>query len=359
MDKKKIIGIVLIVLLLLAAFHWLSSLITYTLIAVLVSMVGRPLVKLLHEKAKMPATLSAVLVLVVFIGLMSFLVWLVFPLLVKQAQQIAELDYTGISTQTSLLGNELLGWLNNKGVELSSEEMHAYFSNMLAQIWQQINIQNILSSLAGKISSLAIGLFSVIFLSFFFLRDERMFKKILLVFVPERYTERTENVFKSVEVLLSRYFVGLSLEVICMMTLLSLGLWICGIENALLYGCLGGLFNVIPYLGPVIGAVLTCLFAVFNNFDLGLSIDLMWILVKVLSVFTAANLIDNFVLQPVIYSNSVKAHPLEIFFVILVAGTLGGIVGMILAIPCYTIVRIFAKEFFKDTKLVREWTKRM
>lgn len=359
MNKKRILGIILGILLLVAVFYWLSDLVIYVLVAFLISMIGRPLVKLLHDRVKIPASLSSIIVLILILGILSFTVWLVFPLLVKQAQQIANLDYNTLSSQISVSGNEFISWLNRKGVAITEEDFSGYFSHCLNEIWQHINIQNILSSLASKISSLAIGLFSVIFLSFFFLRDERMFKKMLFLFIPDRLVERTEKVMRSVEHLLSRYFVGLSLEVICMMSLLSFGLWLCGIENALLYGCLGGLFNIIPYLGPVIGASLTCLFAIVNNLHLGLSIDLLWILVKVVGVFSASNLIDNFVLQVTIYSNSVKAHPLEIFFVILIAGTLSGIWGMILAIPFYTVLRIFAKEFFKDTKLVRELTKRI
>ncbi|MCM1169059.1 MAG: AI-2E family transporter [Bacteroides sp.] len=359
MDKKKIIGIVLGILLLVAVFHWLSNLVVYTLAAFLISMLGRPLVKLLHEKVKLPAALSSGIVLAVIIGIVGLAVWLVFPLFVRQAQQIASLDYNALSAQTTVMGGELIEWLNRKGVAVTGEDISAYFSSGLNAVWKHLDLQSLLGSLASKVSSLAIGLFCVIFLSFFFLRDEQMFKKMIFLFVPDRQTARMERVMKSVEHLLSRYFVGLSLEVICMMILLSLGLWLCGIENALLYGCLGGLFNVIPYLGPVIGATLTCLFAIVNHLHFGLSTELLWVLLKVVGVFTAANLIDNFVLQVTIYSNSVKAHPLEIFFVILIAGTLTGIWGMILAIPFYTVLRIIAKEFFKNTKLVRELTKRL
>ena len=107
----------------------------------------------------------------------------------------------------------------------------------------------------------------------------------------------------------------------------------------------------------VIGAVLTCIVTLLNNIDLGLSMDMFWLLVKVVGVFVGGNMIDNMLLQTFIYSTSVKAHPLEIFLVILIAGNLLGIWGMILAIPCYTVLRIFAKEFFKDTKVVRELTR--
>lgn len=346
-------------LLLFAAFYWLSDLIVYVLVAFLISMLGRPLVKLLHNKLKMPTSLCSIIVLLVMIGILCLAVWLIFPLFVKQAQQLADIDYNSLSRQATVLGNELIEWLNEKGVALTTEEVSVYFSKSLHELWQHINMQDILSSLTGRLSSFSIGLFSVIFLSFFFLRDESTFKKMLLLFVPDRHVERTENVLKSIESLLSRYFVGLSIEVVCMAFLLSLGMWALGVDNALLYGCLGGLLNIIPYLGPVIGAVLACLFAIFSHLQAGLSPDLLWVLLKIIGTFVSCNLIDNFVLQPIIYSNSVKAHPLEIFFVILIAGTIAGIGGMILAIPFYTVLRIIAKEFFKETRLVKELTKRI
>ena len=356
-NNRKIIGIVIGILVLFAAFYWLSDLIIYTLAAFLISMLGRPLVRLLHNRVNIPTTLCSLIALVSVIGILTLIGWLVFPFFIKQMHQLAELDYNQLSSDTTLIVDQLLAWLNDKGITMSKEQMGAYIQDFAGQIWQNINVESLLAALVGKLSSTGVAVFSIIFISFFFLRDEKMFKKIIFLFIPDRFTDRAENVAKSAEHLLNRYFVGLSIEVLCMMTLLSFGLWICGIENALLYGCLGGLLNIIPYLGPVIGTVITCLFAIFNNLDLGISLDLLWILLKVIGVFVACNLIDNFILQVTIYSNSVKAHPLEIFFVILIAGYVTGIWGMILAIPSYTVLRIFAKEFFKDTKLVRALTK--
>lgn len=358
MEKnRKIIGFIIGILVLFAAFYWLSDLIIYTLAAFLISMLGRPLVRLLHRRANIPTTLCSILALVSVIGILTLIGWLVFPLFLKQMHQLAEIDYNRLSSDTTLMVDQLLVWLNGKGIAISKDQVTVYLMNIVGQIWQNINIESLLTSLVSKLSSIGVAIFSIIFISFFFLRDEQMFKKILFLFVPDRFTDRAENVIKSSEHLLNRYFVGLSLEVLCMMTLLSFGLWICGIENALLYGCLGGMLNIIPYLGPVIGTVISCLFAIFNNLSLGLSLDLLWVLLKIIGVFVACNLIDNLVLQVTIYSNSVKAHPLEIFFVILISGYIMGVWGMILAIPAYTVLRIFAKEFFKDTKLVKVLTK--
>ncbi len=100
--------------------------------------------------------------------------------------------------------------------------------------------------------------------------------------------------------------------------------------------------NVIPYVGPLIG----CAFALFIGLTTNPDMSLLSVVIRVLIVLPAVNLADAFLLQPLIYSSSVKAHPLEIFLVILAGATLGGIGGMILAVPSYTILRVFGKEFF-------------
>jgi len=89
----------------------------------------------------------------------------------------------------------------------------------------------------------------------------------------------------------------------------------------------------------------------------GLYQEIISTVLIVIGVFAGANLIDNLVLQPLIYSNSVKAHPVEIYLVILIAGSLAGITGMVLAIPFYTVLRIIAKEFFSQFKIVQRLTR--
>jgi predicted PurR-regulated permease PerM len=129
------------------------------------------------------------------------------------------------------------------------------------------------------------------------------------------------------------------------------------VESALLIGFLGGLMNVIPYLGPIIGTFMGLVIGITSNLSLGMYEDILPISAVIVGTFAAANLIDNLILQPLIYSTSVKAHPIEIFLVILMAGSLAGIPGMILAIPGYTVLRIIAKQFFSGSKLVQQITK--
>ena len=112
---------------------------------------------------------------------------------------------------------------------------------------------------------------------------------------------------------------------------------------------------MIPYVGPLIGELIGVILALIIKISTGAGLDVnIWIFaVIVLSIMVFAQLIDNFVYQPVIYSTSIKASPLEIFIVLLMAGTMGGVVGMLLAIPAYTVVRVIAGRFFRDYKPIR------
>lgn len=351
-NKKTIIGLIVGLSALGFVFCYLSDLVIYIVIAFILSMIGRPLVQWLHRRFKLPFALGSLIALAVISAFAVGVGWLVFPMLVQQGQALVTIDYAKLTGDTYAGFHQLEVWLMERGVKVADADLKQYVVSGIQQLVQMVSVKDLITNTAGFLTSMAMGTFCVVFIAFFFLKDELLFKHMLFLFIPDRYTARAENVLQSSERLLTRYFVGLSIEVVCMMIFLSLGLWAFGIDHAVLYGCMGGILNVIPYLGPVIGAVLASVFAIINHLELGFTMDLFWMIFKVIAVFAGANLIDNFVLQPLIYSNSVKSHPLEIFFVIIIAGTLTGPGGMIMAIPLYTVLRVIGKEFFKGNKLV-------
>ena len=189
------------------------------------------------------------------------------------------------------------------------------------------------------------------------MKDAYLLKELVENLTPMRYQNEIDNILSQSKYLLSRYFFGLLIELSTMMTLLSIGLTVFGVKNSLLIGFFGGLMNVIPYLGPIIGATVGVLLAVSTSLSYGMYSEIISLVFIVIGVFASANLLDNVVLQPLIYSNSVKAHPVEIFIVILVAGSMAGIPGMILAIPSYTVLRIIAKEFLSQFSVVQKLTR--
>jgi len=161
--------------------------------------------------------------------------------------------------------------------------------------------------------------------------------------------------------LLRRYFLGILIQTTLMGTIVTLGFSLLGVgfSHAVIIGIFSGLMNIIPYLGPLIGAIFGISVGTLVFLQLPMEITYLSFLGGMLVIYVTVQLMDNVVFQPLIFSNSVKAHPLEIFIVILAAGYLSGILGMFLAIPVYTIIRVIAREFFDKYELVQKLTDRM
>jgi predicted PurR-regulated permease PerM len=362
MDSSKIrqiTGITIGTLLLFVSIYWFSSLILYVLIAFVVSMLGRPLVHLMTRRMKFPSALAAAVTMILMLGFVVGLGFLVIPPLINQAHYFGTLNFTALSEQTSHGLMQLDNYFAEKGIALSSTHLKEQALSGIETFINHTNFAMFFNNLASIISSFGLGFAVVMFVSFFFLKDENMFKNILFSFIPDKYLQHGEIILANVERLLRRYFAGLGIEVICMMIIFSCGLSIFGIKNAILFGCLSGALIVIPYLGIIMGASITIIFAVINNLVIGFSPEMGWLVLKIISVFTVGYIIDGFGLQTTIYPKTVKAHPLEIFFVIIIAGTIGGIGGMILGIPIYTVIRIIAKELFSRNKLVKNLTQKL
>ena len=128
-----------------------------------------------------------------------------------------------------------------------------------------------------------------------------------------------------------------------------------GASDALIIGLIMGVMNVVPYAGPVIGATISMLLSMLTPID-G---DIMFTIVVLASTIIIVKVIDDFIIQPTLYSERVQAHPLEVFLVILAAGFIGGVWGMLLAIPMYTILRVFAREFLSEYSIVQKLTNQM
>ena len=202
-----------------------------------------------------------------------------------------------------------------------------------------------------------IGIFAVLFIAFFLLKDGFLFSRIVFTITPEAHIEKIKNILEHSHNLLRRYFIGLMVQSLIMATMVGISLSLLGVQNALLIGLFAGLVNIIPYLGPWLGAAIGVLIALSTSIQLDFQTEVIPLLVRVLLVFVVAQQIDGFVVQPLVLGNSVKAHPLEIFIVVLMAGTIGGITGMVVAIPVYTILRVVAKEFLSEFKVVDSLTR--
>ncbi len=335
----------------------------WILIAAVFSFVGQPLVKFFDKihirKLRIPHSLSVILSLLVIVLLFLGLLSVFIPLIINQAETISRIDVSRLAQ--NLHGP--LEWIDEKmhefGAVPDGQTIQDFILNRLKSV---VNIRSVGSFLGGFVSAagnIFVGLFSILFIAFFFLKDENMFEDVLLLFIPPKSHNATRKVIGDSKTLLVRYFVGVFLEVICVMSLIAIGLWIFGVKNALLIGFFGGIMNIIPYLGPIIGSVIGITLGITGTLAFGSYNELLPVLIKLACVFLIVNFIDNNILVPMIYSKSVKSHPLEIFIVIIMGGGLAGLPGMLLAVPVYTLLRVIAKEFFNQFRVIQKLTETM
>ncbi len=220
-------------------------------------------------------------------------------------------------------------------------------------------VTGFVGSVAGAVVDIVVGVFTVSFISFFFLKDETLFGRIISALVPDNIETTMNKTLDEIRQLLSRYFVGLVMEMLGVALLDFLGIWLIArlnVSYALGIAVIAGILNIIPYIGPIIGEVIGALLGMILKAGVaGVGLDVnVWIFgLIIIAIMLAVQLIDNFVFQPLIYSTSIKAHPLEIFIVFLMAGHVGGITGMLVAIPSYTVIRVIAVRFFYRFKIIQ------
>lgn len=357
-----ILGVGLVVFIL----WYFKSIVAYILISAVLSLIGRRIVNFLnnihYKKFRIPNAISALITLILFwtIILMFFRVFI--PLVANQASELSNIDAEIVIENL----NDPIKKIEAVFVKynISSNEnqsMDQYLTDKFIEIINVSALSDFFSSIAGVLGNIFIAAFSISFITFFFLKDKGLLYDGILLVVPDKYLENIKHILSSIKKLLTRYFTGIVIQVSGIIVLVSVGLTIVGIDfsNALVIGLVVGLMNVIPYVGPIIGAVLGLILGLATNLDLSFYSELLPLLGFMAIVFVIVQVIDNILFQPLIYSSSVNAHPLEIFLVIMIAASLFGITGMILAIPAYTILRVVAKEFFNNLKVVKKLTEKI
>lgn len=349
----------------LALIGWVCwyfrSVLVYVVLAFVVSLIGQPMMRLFRRirirgKSLPDGLLAVVALILILIGALLFITQII-PVVVGIVHD------TSVLNATDLPYNSLIDRFNDwvYGVFPAVGKDFDVVTVLLDKIKEVVNLSNV-SSVIGSVASvaagIAVGLFSVFFISFFFIKDETLFGKIVCALVPDRVEASVNSTIRDITHLLSRYFIGLIIEVLGVILLDFLGLWLIvriGPDYAIGIAFIAGLLNVIPYVGPLLGEIIGVLLCLVLKYGagVGLNVPIWAFALIVLAVMLAVQLVDNFIYQPVIYSTSIKAKPLEIFIVLLIAGVIGGTVGLLVGIPAYTVVRVIAIRFFSDKKVVR------
>lgn len=340
---------------------YFRNVLIYIVLSFVVSLLSRPLARFVGKariKGKgVPDWLSAILSILFVVGGFILLITLAIPVvtgIIRDASFFSNLQvFNGTIAET--INEWAVGMFPTLGQDFDAINV---LMDYLKGTMSDISITSILGSMASAIVNVVIGLFSVVFISFFLVKDPKLVAKIAAALVPDRLEASVTDAIRDIDHLLSRYFVGLTLEMMGVAFFNFLGLWLIariGPNYALGIAFIAGILNILPYVGPLIGEVLGVLLCVVLKYGAGVGLDVPILLFAliVFGVMLSVQFIDNFVLQPIIYSTSIQSTPLEIFIVLLIAGHVGGILGMLAAIPSYTVVRVIAGRFFYNHKVVR------
>jgi len=237
----------------------------------------------------------------------------------------------------------------DKSIESEQEDFFELLKKNLSTYLNPENIQILFGNALNKFGDVFVGVFSIFFIGFFFLREQGLFVNIITSIVPTKYETHTQQAVDETSKLLIRYFVGILVQVTIITLIISFSLTMLGVKNALLIGFFAGIMKAF------VGFVIT----LSSNMELSFYDEMMPLLVKVGIVFLVTRLIDDIILQPNIFSKSVKAHPLEIFIIVLVGAKIGGVLGMVFAIPFYTAFRVIGKVFLSEFKVIQKLTRNM
>lgn len=335
--------------------YLLQPVILYLVMAAITSLTGRPIVLFLRRRLKFNNTVAVITTMILLFGFLLGVLGLFIPVMIEQGQNLALLDIRQLEGNIEQLFDEAVTYLQLDNIDLEgSFKDFQLFSNIDFSY-----IPNFLNTLFSGLGSFSIGLFSVLFISFFFLVDANLVESAITTLVPEGQERKTRHSIMKIKNLLSRYFAGLFMQISILFVIYTITLLVVGIEHPIIIAFLCALLNLIPYIGPLISAVLMALLTMSSNLGQSFSNVILPKTLYVMIGYGIGQLIDNFFSQPFIFSRSVNSHPLEIFLVILIAGLLSGPIGMVAAVPGYTALKVILKEFMSDNKLVRKLTKNL
>jgi predicted PurR-regulated permease PerM len=354
-----IIGAALLVYL----FWYFRSIFAYILVAGVISLIGRPIVDLLNsihiKRFRFPRALSSLFTLILLYGLLALFFVVFIPLVSKQLDALSGFNGSeimqGLQDQIDKLDATVRKVYRNMPADKSLYDIAV---EAVTRVLNPASISDFAGNLVGTVGKIVVAVVSITFLAFFFLKDEGLFKETIMVMVPDQYEERTRKVLHTIKHLLIRYFIGIIVQSSIVLINITIGMTIVGFPfgQVLVMGLIIGIFNVIPYVGPWLGGAVAVLMGMATAVTAGGYPALWLLLIYMVIVIACTQAIDNNIVQPLIYSRSVNAHPIEIFIVIMAVGSFAGIPGMIVAVPTYTALRVFAREFFYNFGPVRKIT---
>jgi predicted PurR-regulated permease PerM len=343
------IAIVVFVVLLLFFIYKVNTVIIYLIVSILFSMIANPIVEFLRKRLKFSNTLAVVTTLLSFLFLLIGIILLFVPLITSQSDNLSLLDTKSIQTRSIELYGEVNNYLDQHNIDISKIIKETDITSKLNFSF----FTDFFNSVIGTIGSFGIGMVAVFFISFFFLKDKIQFIIGMKKIIPNNKEVQVLNSVEKIRALLTKYFIGLLIQLTIICILYFIVLIIFGVENAFVIAFLCALLNIVPYVGALISTILAGTLTMMSTIGGDFQTQTLPTTIYVIIGFFIVQMIDNNISAPIIFSKSVNSHPLEIFLVVLIAGILFGITGMIIAVPTFTILKVIGKEFFPDNKIIK------
>lgn len=344
-----IIGIVLYFL------YEIQTVIVYLCISLILCLIANPLVMFLKNKLKFRDSFAAAATIIIFILFLIGFIFLFVPLIISQANNLSLLDTNQLQTQFMQTEQSIEAYFNIQHVDLNKMLKDSKITSMLNFGFFTGFINSILNFMAD----MGMGLVSVFFITFFFIKDQEHFKATARKILPDTNEDKIINSITKINHLLTRYFIGLLLQLTVVFILYLIVLVIFGNKNAFVIAFLCAVLNIIPYIGPIIGTILAAILTMISLIGQDFRSEILPTTIYIVIGFLLVQAIDNNISQPIISSKSVNSHPLEIFLITLISGITFGIVGMIIAVPLFTMIKVILKEFFPDNKIISVLTERI
>lgn len=330
LDKivRFIIGAAAVAVGLLILYNY-STLVVFLILAMILSYILDPFANRL-ESAGLNRTFGISIILATVILILVFISTSVIPIIANQmAELTAQLSLENIRQISVQVENQL----TNKFKFLPEGFLEDNITTVFNELFNVNQISSVVSNALGIFTNIFSAVLVVPFAAFFFLKDGSKIRRDLLRMVPNKFFETTLTVIDKIEKRLGLYFRSVLLQSF----LVALSSWatlsVAGLDNSMSVGIAVGLANTIPYFGPILGYFLSIIVSIIETGNFSM------VAACILAIFVV-QMLDNLLFQPMLFSRSADMHPVAILFIILIGAETAGILGMLIAIPIATVVKI-------------------
>ncbi len=309
-------------------FSFIKAVLTPFLIAVIISYVLNPIVNMLNKR-KVPRTIAVLLIYAVFITSAIVVLMNLIPMFMKQLKELNE-----HMPDLTMRAQGLYEGLNDNRMIPESVRIGLEKAMIKAEDNLTATITNLVNSIGSTINMVMVA-FIVPFLAFYMLKDFQLIEKTILTILPKGKRKSAIKLVKDMDTALGNYVRGQLLVCVVVGLLAYIGYWIIDMPYALLLASIVAVFNIIPYMGPFFGAAPAIIMASTISLKMVILVAVVNLIVQIL---------EGNVISPQVVGRTLHLHPMSIIFALLVGGELAGIVGLILAVPCFAVLKVIGQH---------------